>query len=303
MYDLISIGGISIDFYFKGDSLTYQDNRFQLAVGGKYLASDFYYSVGGGGANVAIAAAKTGISVAVYGMIGNNQFKNMILKELDDKNVKYSLCPVTNNYFNFSSILLNEKGERSIINYVTPHLNLFENNYDINHLLHTKLLFLGNLPDVSITHRLHLLSHIKHSNITTALNFGIKDCRRPKDQLKEIFNKVDILICNGHEFAEIVKAPYQDINFKENIVEHYIPFLKNKIVLVTEGEKGSYVYQNDNIFHQKAIKPSRIIDTTGAGDAFTGAFLAEFIKSSKISRALEKGSLYASKILSKIGAN
>lgn len=303
MYDLISIGGISMDFYFKGKSLTYKDNRFQLAVGGKYLADELYFSVGGGGANVAIAAAKFGTNAAVYGMIGNNQFKQMIIEELNKKNVSHSLCPTEDDYHNISSIFLNRNGERAIVNYVTPHLHLFENDVDMNKLLNTRILFLGNLPDVSFTNRLHLLSHVKKLNIQTIINLGIKDCRRPKQQLSEIFTKADILICNGHEFAEIIKAPYEDIIFKEDIIKHYIPELSKKTIIVTEGQKGSFAYQKGYVFHQKAFPVEQIIDTTGAGDGYTGAFIAEYLKTKKISRAMEKGALYATKILGKIGAN
>ena len=79
MFDLISIGNISIDLYFKGDSLTFEKNRFQLAIGGKYFVDQFHTGVGGGGVNVAIGASKAGIKSAVMGTIGNNPFKKMIL--------------------------------------------------------------------------------------------------------------------------------------------------------------------------------------------------------------------------------
>jgi len=37
MYDLISIGNISIDLYFKGQLLTFEKNRFQQAIGAKFV--------------------------------------------------------------------------------------------------------------------------------------------------------------------------------------------------------------------------------------------------------------------------
>ena len=50
MYDLISIGSISIDMYFQGDSLTNDGTRFNLAIGGKYLVEHFHGGLGGGAA-------------------------------------------------------------------------------------------------------------------------------------------------------------------------------------------------------------------------------------------------------------
>lgn len=303
MYDLISIGGICIDNYFKGESLTYNKNRFQLAIGGKYLADTYHFSVGGGAANVAIAASKRNIKTAVYGLIGDNPFKYMIYSHLKENNVDYTLCPLNLEYFNISAILISPTGERSIINYVTPHVQLFQDTNHIKKLIHTKAVFLGNLPDVSLSSRVEVLSHLKKMNIITILNLGIKDCRRSINQLKELLSKIDILMCNGHEFAELVKAPYSDISFKDNIIKHYIPFLLNKTVIVTEGSRGSYAYQNSLILHQPALPVKRIVDTTGAGDSYTGAFIAEYLISRKLSHALEKGALYATHILGKIGSN
>ena len=123
-YDLISIGNISIDLFFRGDSLTFKDNRFQLAVGGKYFVDQFQTSIGGGGANVAVGAAKHNLKTAVLGAIGNNPFKKMIIQMLQAHNVSTDLCPLEDNYFNLSCILLTKTGERSIIHYSTPHRNI-----------------------------------------------------------------------------------------------------------------------------------------------------------------------------------
>ena len=80
MYDLITIGSISIDMYYKGDSLTQKEGRFNLAVGGKYLVDHFYSGLGGGAANVAIGVQSHGFKTAIVGKIGENQFKPLIEK-------------------------------------------------------------------------------------------------------------------------------------------------------------------------------------------------------------------------------
>jgi len=303
MYDLISIGGISIDLYFKGDSLTFKDDRFQLAIGGKYLAEHFYVGIGGGGANVAIGGAKNGLKTVVMGKIGNNVFKKIIVSKLVENEVSYSLCDFEDNYYNVSSILLNPEGERSIIHYVTPHQHLFNDSNELKGITKTKMAYLGNLPDVSLTDRTKLLHFFKKKKIKTVVNLGVSDCRRPLRELTKFLEPIDILIMNGHEFAEMVKAPYNDIHFKEHVVKWYIPSLVNKIVVVTDGQKGSFAYVGDTIYHQPAEKVSKIIDATGAGDGFTAGFIAEYIKSESIEKSILNGSQSAAKILTKIGAN
>ena len=63
MYDLISVGNISIDLYFKGSTFTKDKDRFHLAIGGKYYSDFFHEDIGGGGVNVAVGVAKLGLRI------------------------------------------------------------------------------------------------------------------------------------------------------------------------------------------------------------------------------------------------
>lgn len=303
MYDLISVGTISIDLYFLGKSFTFKDNRFALALGGKYQAENFYLSVGGGGTNVAIGVAKHGYKVGILGKIGNNPFKKIIVDYLKDHQISLNLIDFEDNYYNLSTILLTQKGERTILHYSTPHQHLFSSTNPLIGITRTKMVYLGNLPEVSLTQRIKFLKFLKKHNIARIVNLGVFDCRRPKNQIKEILEEVDILIVNGHEFSELVKAQYADIHFYEDVISWYIPYLKEKIVVITNGEKGSYAYHQGKVFFQKALKPAKILDTTGAGDGFTAGFISEFLASKDLVKSLKKGALYASYILGKIGAN
>lgn len=303
MYDLISIGGISVDLYFKSSSLTYKDKRFQLAIGGKYMADAFHVGIGGGGTNVAIAAHNNGLKAAVLGTIGSNSFKSMIEQKLHEQDISHSLCNHVDEFYNVSTILLQKNGERTIIHYMTPHQHLITDTNELKGITKTKMAFLGNLPDVSMSQRIEVMKFFKSKGISTILNFGVKDCRRPMTQIEQLLKHIDIIILNGHEFAEMVKAPYKDIHFKDNIVKWYIPMLSDRLVIITEGEKGSYAYMNNTVFHEPAAKVSEIVDSTGAGDAYTGTFIAHFFKTGDIEDAMKQASRYAVKILSKIGAN
>jgi len=300
MLDLISIGNITIDLFFKGDSLTQKDKRFQLALGGKYVTQYFHESLGGGGANVAIGARRNGLKTAVIAKIGDNPFKNIIIQKLKKEKVSTELLQRKKEYTAISSILLGQKGDRSIINYETPRQHLFASNKIMNNLLDTKAVYLGNLPDVLLSERTQVLSYLRTNNILTIVNLGVKDCRREIKQLEPFLNKINILILNAHEFSELVKKKYEDIDFKKKINKYR--FLKDKILIITDGKKGSYAFDNKR-YYQKALKVENIIDTTGAGDAYTSAFIAHYLQTKDIQASMEKGSRYASKILLRIGAN
>jgi sugar/nucleoside kinase (ribokinase family) len=303
MFDLISVGSIAVDLYFRGHSLTFKDNRFQLAVGGKYIADYFHESVGGGGANIAIGAVRHGLKTAVMGKIGLNPFKENILKKLKEENVSTGLCQFEDKYLNLSAIFLTPKGERTIVHYATPHQQLLNEKGGERKLLNGKVVYFGNLSDVSLTQRTEALRFIKKHDVMTVVNLGVQDCRKKKDQLEEFLKQIDVLILNGYEFADLVKASYKDIHFKEDVVKWYVPILKDKVVVVTEGTKGSYAYHRGNVYHQGAVETDKVLDTTGAGDAYTAGFISGFFKSGKIDEAMLKGAKYATRILEKIGAN
>lgn len=299
MYDLISISNICIDLYFKGKSLTQNNERFQLAIGGKYFTDSFYEDVGGGAVNVAAGLAKHGYKVTIFAKIGNNSFKEVILNKLKNKNIASELCQFEDNYYKISSILLTEKGERTIINYETPS-HLYSQFILNEELKKAKNVYFGPLPSISLAEKIKMINFFKGDQVTTTVNLASTDCQQSIDNLKEIFQALDVLIINAHEYSLLIKKPYTEINFKENFE---IDSLKDKVVIITDAEKGSYGYFNGKTFFQSAIVPEKVIDTTGAGDGYTAGFIAEYLKTKDIKASMESGAKYASKIISQIGAN
>ncbi len=302
MFDLISIGNIAVDMFFKGESLTYEHDRFQLAIGGKYFVDGFHQGTGGGGANVAIGASRSGVKAAVLGKIGENAFKKIILDDLKAEGVDVSLCQMEKEYLNISSILISPSGERSIINFDTPHQHILKSTHSLIQLKKTKMVYLGNLPDVSFTEREKILQFLHTQNVPIAVNLGVKDCRRETPQIEKFMNHVDIILVNGHEYADLIKKEYHHLDFTHRHT-YQLPYLKDKLIVVTDGEMGSYAFKDNIIYYQKAIPVKHIVDTTGAGDGFVGTFLAHYIQTQDIQESMNKGAHYSAKILGKLGAN
>lgn len=300
MYDLISVGNISVDLYFKGQSFTKNKERFQLALGGKYYADYFHEDIGGGGVNVAVGATRLGLRTAVFGKIGNNSFKEMILKKLADKKVSTELCQIEDDYYKISSIILTDEGERTLINYETPSHMLK------SFLLHkglkaSKNIYFSTLVDLDLDEKRKMISYLKGDETLTFVNLSIIDCRGSIIKLQKIFDALDVLIVNTHEYSELIKKRYEEINFKK--LDINLPYLKNRIVIITDAERGSYGYSKGKKFYQEAIKPKKIIDTTGAGDAYTAGFIAQYIKSGDVESSMLQGAKYATEKLGRIGAN
>lgn len=302
MHDLISIGHITIDLYYKGQSLTLEDNRYQLALGGKYHADYFYESVGGGGANVAVGAAKNGLKSAILAKIGNNPFKHFILKKLDENDVSDEFIKFKDDYISISSILLNDNGEKTAISYSPTQGHLIDTKKILHDMINSRSIYLSSLQDVSLDERIAIVEWADNNNILTFVNLGADDCRRNFNELTDLLQKTKILILNAHEFSDLIKKDYEAIDFRVNILK-INPQLQNKVLIITDGKNGSYGYDKDSVHYQTAIEPHKIVDTTGAGDGYTASFIAEYLRTSDLAKAMESGSRYASSILEKIGAN
>jgi sugar/nucleoside kinase (ribokinase family) len=74
-----------------------------------------------------------------------------------------------------------------------------------------------------------------------------------------------------------------------------------KIVVVTSGEKGAEVITADGRAEIVAVEPPKTVDTTGAGDAFTGGFLAGLLQGRDAETCGRIGSVVASFALEKLG--
>ena len=300
MYDLICVGNIAIDLYYKGKTLTNKDGRFQLAIGGKYHADYFHEDIGGGGCNVAVGVAKHGLKTAVFARIGNNNFKETILNRLKQKNVSSEFCQFEENYNIISSILLIDSGERTIISYDTPG-HMVKKFFLHGDLKKAKNIYVSSLTNVSIEDKIEIITYLKGDQTLTFVNLSITDCKREPEALYKIFDSLDVLIINAHEYGELIKKPYKEINLKN--LEITLPYLKNRILIITDAEKGSYGYYKNEKYFQKAVAPKKIVDTTGCGDAYTAGFIAQYLKSKDIKSSMESGAKYAAEKLTRIGAN
>lgn len=74
-----------------------------------------------------------------------------------------------------------------------------------------------------------------------------------------------------------------------------------KIVIVTLGANGAVVSVEDTIHNVPAYKPEKFVDPTGAGDAFIGGFLAEYVRGEDCSWCAHVGSAAASLVVEGIG--
>jgi sugar/nucleoside kinase (ribokinase family) len=111
-----------------------------------------------------------------------------------------------------------------------------------------------------------------------------------------ILEQVDVFKSSLNEIKAIAKTN------KLNAAMRKISDYGVKTVIVTRGRKGSSLLFDGSFFSIPAYKSKRIVDPTGAGDAFSGAFLAEYVRRKNPLWCACVGSASASFIVERSGA-
>ncbi len=303
MYDLVSVGTTTIDMYFKGGALEVKDGKFDLVCGNKYFVDFFTESIGGGATNVAIGAAKLGMRVALITEIGQNSLKRVIFEKLDLHAISYKYCLLSHEFRNFSTVLLRDDGEKTVINYRSPTTDFLKSLPPDELFAHAKCLYLGHIAQVSIYHRTMLLRVARKHGITTYVTLGSDDLREPHDHMSDLLAHTDVLFLNREEFAEYVRVSPSSLDLKTDQKKIFQHLPLPSLLIITDGSHGSYAYDGQTVTHQPSIPVKKVVDSTGAGDGFCAGFIHSYHKDGHLAAALNAGAQFAAHKLGHLGAN
>lgn len=302
MHDVIALGSLTLDLFFRDDSLTISHDRFALALGGKYVANEFHDSLGGGGANVIIGIARAGLRGGLWSQIGVGGLSLYIRDQLTQEHIDLDLLEQEADFSNISTILLSARGERTIITHRSHDLQLETTPERLAALKECRLFFMGNMPEIPLEERDRLVGVVHESGHEVALNFGVKDCRRGLSALSSIFSKASLVFLNRYELGDVLDVKPTEL-LPNEINYHRALYLNDSaIAIITDGEFGSYAHTKSDIFYQPALQLEKVTDTTGAGDAFTSGFIAAHLYKHSIPECLERGARNSQSVISYVGA-
>ncbi|MEI7653063.1 MAG: carbohydrate kinase family protein [bacterium] len=303
MYDVICVGTTTIDMYYRGGDLTLKNGSFDLVHGNKYFADFFHESVGGGATNVAIGLAKLGLHPTLASEIGQNPFKRVIYEKLDLSGVSYKHCYLSESYQNFSTILLCDKGEKTVINYRSPQSHFHRHTLPDELFIHSRALYLGHIAQLATHYRVQLLKLARAHKLPTFVTMGADDLAGEYQSVAQIMKETDVLIVNKTEIATYVQVSPDSLDLQDNLHLAFPNLMLPPLLIVTDGAHGVYAHARDHVTHQPAVHMEKIVDMTGAGDGFCAGFIAAYIKDAHLQAALKNGVEFAAKKIGHLGAN
>lgn len=243
---------------------------------------------GGKGLNQSIAAARAGISICHAGCIGEDGA--FLAQLLEDNGVDISHLKQVDGKNGHAMIQVSKAGENAICIY--PGSNAKVSPEDIDHVLshfsQGDLLLLQN----EISNVPYLIDRASQKGMRIVLN--------PSPMNETIaqldLNQLSYLILNEIEATQITGCadPLTALAYFRSNYPHLA-------VILTLGKDGS-IYQDSQIqLHQPSFEVAAI-DTTAAGDTFTGYFVAGLIKGDSIRATLETASRASAIAVSRNGA-
>lgn len=261
-----SLGEILIDFTSQG-----RNEQEQLL---------FAQNAGGAPANVAAAIAKLGAKSVFIGKAGKDLHGRFLKNTLEALNVNTDGLILSDEYFTtlaFVDIKKNGEREFSFARQYGADEFLEKSDIQTEIIQDSKILHIGSVSQTDEPSRTAVFYAVK-----TAKECGTLVSYDPNYRETLWKNEVEAKtqMCKMLEYADLVKLSDEETELVtgEADCEKAADAILNMgagIVAVTLGEKGAFVKTKNNKCFVEGLK-SNVIDTTGAGDTFWGAFLYRF---------------------------
>ena len=248
---------------------------------------------GGKGANQAVAAARAGYKVKMISVVGDDEVGYKTLKNLEDNGVDVSAVKIKQGVKSDScKIFVSLDGANDIHRNKEAiqkfNVELIEEYADL--IKNAECVITQSKVPKEVY--LVLIDFCYQNGVKTVLTpCPSKDLKVSQEGNLELLRKVTYITANEEEA--------KDISESESIQEA-LSVLPNMIV--TAGAEGVYFVNDGKMENVSAMKPAKIVDTTGAGDTFCGNFVVSLLKGCTITDSVKKGVKASTKKLEFVGA-
>lgn len=271
MYDVSALGELLIDFTPAGESG--QHNPL------------FEQNPGGAPANVLVALARLGKKGAFLGMVGNDQFGSFLRNTLQQENIEtrgLKVSATVNTTLAF--VHLDPTGDRSFSFYRNPGADLMlgPEEVDWEIIKDSKIFHCGSVSLTGEPARSATLAAVKF-----ARDHGVLVAYDPnyRPLLWDSEAKARITINEVLPYTDLLKVSAEEMQLLTgtgDLLEGANRLFEQgpKLIFITLGAEGCFFYGAVGSIHVPAY-PVRVVDTTGAGDAFWGAVLSHVSSKTK----------------------
>ena len=277
MKNICVIGSLNMDLVVNVDTMP--------KPGQTIIGSNFKEVPGGKGANQAVAMARLNGNVSMIGKVGEDGFGQTLINSLKNDKVDTTYIQTSKGATGVALITVDKNAQNSIV--VSPGANFEVKEDDIDNNIEA----IKN-SDIVVLQLETPLNTIKYA-LNKAKELNKYTILNPAPAVKldyEIIKNVDLLTPNETEL-EIISGV--SIETEEDIQKAAQIMIEKgvKELIVTLGSKGSLYINKEKSMFKKAYKVEAV-DTTAAGDSYTGALAVALSQDKNIEDAMD----FASKV-------
>jgi len=289
MFDIVTFGSAVIDTFIDTE-FNNKTKSFNYPAGAKILAHNMRSEIGGGSTNTAVAFARFGFRTGCICRVGDDSEGNAIRSLFKKEKIKF-LGSVSKTKKTGHSVVLDSKEKnRTILAYKGPGNNVVMNDIP---KLKTRWVHFTGVVGKSFKTQVQLAKKLVSSGSRVAFNPGYIDS---KNDLKELLRLTYVLTTNKEEAVAICKK-----YGKKGPLLDSLRSLGPRIVVITNKNKQAFAFDGKTKY---AIKPHKVkvVERTGAGDAFAAGFVAGFIAGMPIGKCLKLALREGESVLKHFGA-
>ena len=285
-FDIIGIGACTIDTFYLVDEFP--------DVEGVYESSESIVSGGGPVATALAAASAFGSKTAMCDRVGDDWRGDQILSELASFGVDTSsVFRGRNSESSGATALVRRRdGARAITFTRATCTELKPSDLPSNRIGNAKILHLNGR---------HHQASMSACEIARANGVKISfdgGANRYRESSRDFVQNSDIIIV-ALDFAKRFSGITDKVDSMAADLFNNSPA---ELVTITDGIRGSWVFEKSGEqFHQPAIPTNKLVDTTGCGDVYHGAFLHSLSKGCLLREAAKEASYWASKTCEGLG--
>lgn len=284
--DVVGFGALNVDKLYKVNKIARE--------GEESFALDFQEAPGGSAANTIVGLARLGLRTGYIAKVANDREGKLLVNDFKKERVNTEGVVIAET--GRSGVVtgyVDGKGERAL--YVDPGVNdsLEFREINLEYAIRARFLhmtsFVGAKPFEAQERLVRRLS-----NIEVSFDPGEIYTLKGLAALRPLIKRSSVVFPNENEVKMLTGEDHEKgsrVLLKEGA----------GIVAVKLGGKGCYVMNGKENHFIQPYK-TKVVDTTGAGDAFCAGFLYGLIKKKDLYECGQLGNLVASKCIAKVGA-
>ncbi len=301
MFDVITCGSATFDVFVQSHNEVVKidkgSNHIHKLIayesGAKILIDELLYAIGGGGTNTAVSFSRIGLKTGYVGCIGNDESAQAVIELLSRERIAF-LGHTAEQKTGYSIILDSKEHDRTILAYKGANNDLrFKNLVTKN--LKAQWYYFSSMVGKSFSAQVALAKYAKSQKGKIAFNPSQYQVKQGIRLLKPVLDYTNVLLCNKEEVCILCKT--DDVH----LAMRTLYSIGVQIIVVTDGPNDLYCFDGKTIY---TVTPphAKVVEATGAGDAFASSFVAWYMKTESIEQSIKAGLVNSMSILSHFGS-